>query len=396
MARWRRRARAGLFSRGGLLATLAAGWFLIFGMRFVFSGILPTIITEFRITEAQAGIAMTTLWATYGVMQFPAGVYGDRVGERLLLVASLLLSAVALAAFLVVPTFIAFVLVTALFGLGTGLYGPPRGTVLARVFADRDTTAFGVVFAAGSIGGAVLPALAAVGVASLGWRLTIAIVAPAFLLVGVALWWLLAGHGAEGGTAPPVRTALAGARRAIADREVLLPFVGMTLMLFGYQGITAFLTVYLTSAKGFTQGGAGVVLGLLFVVGALAQAGVGRVAERIGQPRTMLVVGLVSIPPLLALPLVSGLVPVVMVSALVGVRISIAPVSNPYMIARLPADVEGTAWGLLRTGFFMFGSFGSTFVGYMAGAGQFGLAIAVVAGLTAVASLCYVPLVRTA
>jgi MFS family permease len=69
---------------------------------------------------------------------------------------------------------------------------------------------------------------------------------------------------------------------------------------------------------------------------------------------------------------------------------SIGPVSNAYIVDLLPDDVQGTAWGALRTGLFVVGSFGSTVVGYMADAGLFDVSFYLLAVITAVGASVYV------
>ncbi|PSP71538.1 MFS transporter, partial [Halobacteriales archaeon QH_6_68_27] len=85
------RAVAGLRGegRGWLLLSVAVGWFFVLGMRFAVPGILPTITDDFTVSASEAGLAVTVLWVTYAAMQFPAGYFADRLGERVLLVAGL-------------------------------------------------------------------------------------------------------------------------------------------------------------------------------------------------------------------------------------------------------------------------------------------------------------------
>jgi sugar phosphate permease len=177
--------------RGRVLASVAVGWLLVLGMRFVVPGVLPTITGTFEATGAEAGLAITVLWITYALMQFPAGFYLDRLSERVLLAASLFISAGALTAYLFTPTYSLFVVATGLFGLGTGLYGTPRGTVISKTYDERDATAFGVMLSVGSVGAAALPALAALLVAEVGWRVTLGGAAPAFLAAAVAIWMVV-------------------------------------------------------------------------------------------------------------------------------------------------------------------------------------------------------------
>jgi predicted MFS family arabinose efflux permease len=356
--------------RGRLLAAVAAGWFLVLGMRFVVPGILPTITADFAVSSSAAGFAVTVLWVTYALMQFPAGTLADRLGERALLAAGLLVAGAGLVSYVATPTFALFVTATGVFGLGTGLYGPPRGTILSKTFADNDGAAFGLMLAAGSVGAAVLPAAAAVAVTTVGWRTALGAVAPLFALAAVAVWWALPDASVTATGEGTFREALAGAARAVRNRRVALAVAGATLMLFAFQAATAFLTTYLTEVKTFSQGTAGAVLGALFLVGAA--------------------IGAVSVLPLAALPLADGRLAVAALGALVGVRMSIGPVSNAYIIALLPDDVQGTAWGALRTGFFVVGSFGSTVVGVVADAGYFDAAFYGLAAVTAVGAGVYV------
>jgi len=374
--------------RGRLLGTVAAGWFLVLGMRFVIPAILPTIRAEYGISKTTAGAAVTVLWLAYAGMQFPTGVFIDRVGERVLLVGSMVLSAIGLLTYSFSPVFSLFLAATVVFGLGTGLYGPTRGTVLSRCFADREGVAFGTVLAAGSAGAALLPFLAALALDRLGWRLALGAAAPVFLLVGVALWVTVPPRPtarSERDLLPDLRAAVAGYR----NRKLLLAVAGATLMLFGFQAVTAFLTTYLFEQKGLSKELAGGLLSLLFVGGAVAQTTTGALADRYGTPRVLAGVAFVSILPLVALPLLSGPVALGVVSFVIGFRMSSGPLSNAYIVDVLPDEVEGTAWGLLRTSFFVVGSFGSVLVGFLADWDLFNEAFYLLAGLTALAGVSY-------
>lgn len=378
--------------RGWTLLAIAGGWFFVLGLRFVVPALLPSITGEFAVSNAAAGGAITLLWLTYGLMQFPAGALIGRLGERRLLAGSALASALALAGYVISPTFAVFLLATALFGFASGVYGSPRGTVLARTFPERDGFAFGVVLAAGSLGAALLPVVATVVDTAFDWRAALGVSIPGFLVFAGALWVAVprAGDTTTDGGEPTDRRSLATAVfRAIRDWRISLAFAGISLMLFVFQGVTAFFTTYLVEAKSLSEGTAGILFGLLFVAGAVSQSASGGLADRYGHGPVMAAVALVGTLPLLALPFLSGLFPLAVASVLVGVRLGVAPVSNAYMVSELTPQVRGTAWGLLRTAFFILGSFGSTVVGAMADADRFAEAFFVLAGVSLVAFLIY-------
>nr|WP_232794499.1 MULTISPECIES: MFS transporter [Haloarcula] len=376
-----------------MLLAVAAGWFLVLGMRFVVPAVLPTIREEFVISNAQAGLAVTVLWLTYAAVQFPAGVLIDRIGERTLLVAAALLSGVGLLGYFFAPVFSLFLIATGAFGFGTGLYGPTRGTALSRTFDAREGTAFGIVMAAGSLGAAALPAVAAFVTTRYGWRLALASAAPLFMLVAGALWLSVSDRPtgeSERSLRRDLRTVLTGFR----NRRLVLSVSGKTLMLFAFQAVTAFLTTYLVTVRGISQGTAGALLSVLFVGGALSQTATGRLADRYGTPSVLTAVALVSTVPLVLIPSVRGVVPLAVVSGLIGVRMSVGPLANAYIVDTLPDAAEGTGWGLLRTGFFAISSLGSTAVGLLADQNLFAVAFYGLAGLTLLAAGTFVALPR--
>ncbi len=384
--------------RGWTLLAVAGGWFFLLGLRFVVPALLPAITQDFPVSNATAGAAITLLWVTYAMVQFPAGALVDRLGERRLLVASVVLAATGLVGYALSPTFTIFLVATAAFGLGSGLYGPPRGTVLSRTFPDRDGVAFGVVLASGSLGAAALPVLATWLTGTAGWRSAIAVTIPGFLLVAVALRRAVPGRSststaeervaADGGAAG-ARTKAAAVVDAVRSRRVGLAVLAATLMLFIFQGLTAFFTTYLVTAKGLSAGTAGTLFGLLFVSGAVWQSVGGGLADRFGHGPVLAAIALSGAVPLAVLPFVSGTLALAGVAVLLGVRLSMGPISNAYVVSLLPQSVRGTTWGLLRTGFFTVGAFGSTVVGAMADRALFAEAFFLLAVLSVLAGIVY-------
>ncbi len=402
--------------RGWTLLAIAGGWFFVLGLRFVVPALLPAIREDFVVSDTAAGAAITLLWVTYAAMQFPAGALVDRAGERTLLATSAVAGAITMGVYALSPTFAVFLVATGAYGLASGLYGPPRGTALTRLYTEQDGAAFGTVLAAGSVGAALLPAAATYATGLVGWRGALGLTAPAFLVAGVALYRTVPDQsaaaavetdqatetaGAAGddsetdadtrtdGGAVSVRARAAAIRRAVSSRKVALAVLGATLMLFVFQGLTAFFTTYLVTAKGLTEATAGVLFGVLFLSGAVFQSVGGVLADRYGHGRVLAVVAFVGVLPLVALPYTGGVLGVGLVAAFLGMRLSVGPISNAYIVSLLPPGVRGTAWGAVRTAFFMVGAFGSTAVGAMADYDLFTEAFLLLAVLTAVAGVIY-------
>ncbi|WP_372909867.1 MFS transporter [Salinigranum sp.] len=377
--------------RLAVLGAVAAGWLFVVGGRFLLPAVLPQVKTTFSVGNAGAGLAVSVVWGTYALMQAPGGVLIDRVGERLLLAGSLALTGVAVLAVAAAPTYHVFLVGCGLFGLTTGLYGPARGTTISRSFPGNDGTAIGVTLAAGSVGSALLPFLAGSLVGRVGWRLLLGVLVVPFVVVAAFAWRSVPAR-TVGGAAESGGSLLANVFAAVRIPAVARAVAAVTLLLFAFQGLTAFLPTYLVEVKGFDQATATGLFALLFLAGAGSQLLAGTVADRIGERWVLTVTAVVAVVSAAAIPLIDGVLVAAVVVSAVGTRLAMAPVSNAYVIDVLPPGVQGSAWGVLRTAFFLVSAGGSTFVGAFADRGLFDEAFLVLAGLAGLAALLYVRL----
>lgn len=182
-----------------------------------------------------------------------------------------------------------------------------------------------------------LPAIAAVVVDKIGWRTTLSAAAPFFLLTALGLWLTVPGPSRRSNRKQTsIGANLRAFDSAVGIGPTMIALTALTLMLFVFQGATTFLTTYLVEVKGTSQGFAGLVLGAVFLVGVGAQWIGGGLADRIGAPLVMTIVSGISTVPLLLLPTVDGLPALALVGAFIGVRRSIVPILNAYIIEMLP------------------------------------------------------------
>lgn len=381
--------------RGWLLLSVGGGWLVILGMRFIVPALLPAIKAEFTISNTAAGFAVTIIWLTYAGMQFPAGLLIDRIGERTLLAASAGLSGVGVFAIGISPVFIVFLLAGAIFGLGSGLYGPPRATVVSKAYPEHDGLAFGLILAAGSLGAAGMPVVASLIEQSFGWRVAVLLFGPIFAVFAGALWLFVPTRSSEPGTRSLWRNARR-IRSQLTRRPVVIAATGAMLMLFVFQGLTAFFPIYLVEMKGLSESTAASFFAVIFVSGAVFQLSAGRAADLLGHGRVLVTCAGISVLPLVALPFVTGIGGIAVIAIILGVRLAIGPVSNAYVVRVLADDVMGSTWGLVRTIFFVVGSTGSVVVGVLADRALFDEAFFLLAGLTMVAGLIFLFLPRRA
>ena len=65
-----------------VLALLVLVSFVSYVLRYLMSAAAPSLVQEYGFTEQQLGWILGAFALSYGLMQFPAGVWADRVGAR--------------------------------------------------------------------------------------------------------------------------------------------------------------------------------------------------------------------------------------------------------------------------------------------------------------------------
>jgi sugar phosphate permease len=375
--------------RGWVLILVAMGWVLSLGTRYVFPVLFPAIRADLDIGLSTLGVLYTLLWVAYAVGQFPGGIIADRFGDRNTLVASTAVTAVTVLAIgLAVNAFLLAVGMV-LFGLATALYGPVRFTVLSGIYDEYEGTAIGITQAAGQLGNALLPVGANAVAAYLTWQAGLLCVLPLFAVVTVGLWLVVPTRSAESSSAVDDLSTetLRYVLRHVTDRRPLALAGVLAITMFVLQGMSGFYPTYLADVKGLSSGDAALLYGLFFSSAVVVQPVAGSLGDLLSKRRTLLVgLGPLSLG-LSLLPFASGRYQLTAVTVLLGSIFFVTPVAIPMLMATLPADIEGTGLGLLRTGYFLFGATGTTVVGVLADRGSFDESFLVLTALLLVAVL---------
>ena len=342
--------------RGWVLVVVSFGWLLVLGGRIVYPALLPLITAEFGIDYATAGPLVGTLWA----------------GERAVLVLSLSGSFVAAAAIFLAPTLGAFVVATAVLGVGNGLFGTSRVTVLSDTYPDMDTTAISINQATGNVGNMVLPVVAGALAAAFGWRLGFGFLVPLFAVAAVGTWLVVPRR-----TSPAsnddgsIRETMTAVFAAIRTREVLLVTLVLFLLMLVYQSVTGFLTTYLVEVKGLGTGAAATLYGAFFASAIVFQFSSGLVADRYGQRAALGLFAGAAVPAYLAIPFADGMLQLPVVVVFLSATLGAFPPSHAYAVRAIPDAVQGSGYGLLRTLYIAFGAAGPPLVGFLADVGRF-------------------------
>lgn len=357
-----------------MLVVISVGTAAMMTARMVLSPLLPTLTADLGVTTAQAGAALSLMWALVALAQFPGGVLSDDLSRKTVLVASLLVAAAGAVALANAGGFPLFLVGVALLGFGSGLYEPGAFVHLTELFVERRGLAVGVNAAAFDLGGAASAGLAVAVLAVAAWQSAFVPLLVGVLLVAAALHLRNEQPYALGRVDLGARDA---ARRLVATPRLRRTLVAFTLYNVVWQGSLSFLPTYLQAGKGLGSLVANNAFAGLFLVGVVVKPLAGRAGDRVGEATVavwVLATGAVGLAGLV----LAGSTPVIAVGVgvfAVGLG-AYFPVMTTYLMNSLALSSRGGDLGAARAVLFGVGSLGSTYVGLVASAFDYDVAFA--------------------
>jgi MFS family permease len=351
---------------GRLLVVMAVGTTTSMTGRLVLSPMLPTVIEDLGISPAQAGMALSVLWALTALSQFPGGRIADQWSRKTVLVGGLLCLIGGSGVLLTSPNYPAFVAGVALFGVGAGLFPAAVFAQLTDLYTEHRGQAFGVVSASNNLGGVLGSGLATLVLTVAVWRVAYVPLVVSFGIVLLALHRF----NREPYVLDPrtVELELVGTgRRVLGLPTVRFMVLAAALYAVTWQGTASFLPTFLQVDKGFSPTLASNAFAGLFVVGMLANPVAGGLGDRFEYPHVALGSAVLGAVGLSVIVVADGVA--LSVAGIVVFAVGLAafwPVMNAYMMAAFPNESAGGDFGAVRTVFIVIGSLGPTYVGVVA------------------------------
>ncbi len=246
---------------------------------------LPLWQASFGLSLAQVGLLVTCFEGATGFFQIPAGLLGERFGERKLLLAGTVVTAVSVMGVGLVAGLIPLIVMLLVGGLGAAVQHPLASSMVSQAFnTGGRRTALGTYNFSGDVGKFLFPALSAVLLTRMDWRMVCVGLGFIGCVIAAALAFTPGNNQAGGRESNaknhdiPVNTKGWG----IVHKGA---FGGLSLIGIVDTAVrTALVTFgpFLFIQKGMQAESVGFALSLLFVGGAAGKFLCGLLAERIG------------------------------------------------------------------------------------------------------------------
>ncbi|WP_348613678.1 MFS transporter [Halobaculum rarum] len=339
--------------------------------RVVFAPLLSEFIDTFGIGEATAGLLVTLVWVGSAAPRLPTGWLLTRVPRyHVVLAAGVVLTlASTFAAF--APGIDVLMIAAVGMGLASGVYFIAGNPLVSELFPETVGRVMGIHGTASQLAAVAAAPFVTVALglgieAAAGWRAVFAVLAVAAATVTGAVF--VAARGADLPDAGAGDRDLLGAARS-EWRTIVTGVLILGITGFVWQGVFNFYELYMLD-KGLAPNVARNALTVVFGAGVPAFLISGRLADRFPHVPYLLSVLAAFIVCLFALVSVSGLVPLLVVSAVTGYVIhSLFPAMDTYLLDTLPDATRGSAYAVYSASMMIVQATGSSVVGSLRGAG---------------------------
>ena len=271
------------------LATACTAHFVHDGIADAFYVLLPIWAQAFGLSYVQVGTLRMAYSTAMALLQLPAGMLAERVGERSLLAAGSMLAGVGFALLATSQSYATLGALILLTGVGSAVQHPIASSLISQVYAAASRrAALGVYNFVGDVGKMTVAAAMGLGVVAIGWRGSVALYGVIVACVGIVT---LAALASLAGNAQRTRAAPASSPTPGWGFTNPAGFALLSaIQLIDSACRTGFLTFFpfLLIAKGASVASVGFALALVFIGGAAGKLVCGLLAERVGILRTVI------------------------------------------------------------------------------------------------------------
>jgi MFS transporter, FSR family, fosmidomycin resistance protein len=312
--------------------------------------LLPFLVVKFDLSYTMAAALVLAGTISSSIIQPAFGFWSDARGALWLLPGGVAVAGIGMAAACVAPSYALVVLSVLAAGLGVAAYHPEGSKFASYVSGGKRASGMAFFSVGGNVGFALGPLVASFAILTLGLGLEGGmLVAVPGLFVAAALFWVLPRLAAYA----PSDDELAADRRAEGQpRGLALLLLVVGLRSVAHMGLFTFVPLY-EIARGNGVGYGTRLLALFLLAGAVGTLAGGRLADRFGRRKVLVVSFVVATPLILVYALVGGLVGAAALilsgAAVIGTFGVSLVMSQEYMPARVGVASGlsiGTAIGL--------------------------------------------------
>ena len=261
--------------------------------------LLPLWVQGFGLSLTQTGALKSLFYAAMTVGQIPSGLISERFGERRLLALGTLGTAVGWLLLAEADGFRALLIAVLVAGIGSSVQHPLASSLVSRAYRGEGVrAALGIYNFAGDAGKAIVPALLAVGIGLVGWRMSSMSCGIAMAVVALGIHLSLQRFLSD--QRPPVSTTVVPSGWGIVNRRDFSLLSVISVIDSSARSGFLLLAPFLMIEKGLPVEHVGYGLMVIFAGGAAGKFACGFLAERLGTIRTIVITEIATVAAIAA------------------------------------------------------------------------------------------------
>ena len=381
--------------RAFFLLIALIGGLAIFSSTLSKTPVLPLFALSLHATPAEIGWIVMASTIPGILVSYPAGALSDYLGQRRLLLASLVIFATAPFLYLLIENAGQLMAVRFYHGFATAIFGTVASAAIAKRYATDRAARLSTYSSVTLVGRSIAPFLGGtlISLASFGAvYVACAIAGVLALAAGLLL--------RDNEPAPQTQLELpqfwTSLVTVLRDRGIMLVSGVEAAQYLVFGAIEAFLAVYAASL-GIPAWQIGVILGVQLLSIVFAKPLMGRVSDRVERRRVILPGLLIGAGSVALMPHAHGVISLTVLSLVFGLGFATVTSSTTALVADLTRDGRyGSSMGVLRTVMDIGQSIGPVLTGFMVGVAGYGSAFTLLAAILVVAALMLALLLRDA
>lgn len=331
------------------LGLLSAGHFAIDMYAAALAAVQPRLADKLHLSLTQAGILGGLLILSSSVAQPLYGYLSDRLHSRLFTVLAPAIAGIFLSALCLAPSYAWLLALVVLGGAGVASFHPQASARVTHGVAASRGTWMAIFISAGTLGMAFGPTFYSWIPASFGFENTYWAAVPG-ILVTAFLWFTLPegprseSHGRSGFDLESLRAVM---------RPLLLLYFCVFIRSIVQVTYAQFIPLYLHRERALSVSDANYILSAYLAFGAVGGFAGGRLADRIGGRRVIMISMIGSVPFLLAFYFLQGwasylglLLGGLVLLFTIPVNVVMAQELAPKQTGTVSALMMGFAWGM--------------------------------------------------
>lgn len=330
------------------------GWIFMYADRTVLNPVMGELEKEFGLSGTQLGLMNSVFYFSYALLQVPAGILGDKIGKKKVLIPGFLLFGAFTAVTGWAKSWSTLLFARVVTGAGEGTYYGPQYGLSSEQIPKKYRSLGSAIINSGMAFGIALGLMASSWLVydqGYSWRTPFFVMSIPTLLTGLAIWLFVKEKKRQPVEAGGVAKPKSKFTDLFKNRNLLLVYLMVFCSLFGFFVILTWLPYYLQSERGIAGSETGFITSLVAWISIPGALLFSSLSDRLGKRKPLILVlvpvAILSMLSIIWMPNMTGVIVALCVYGLVG-KLALDPVLVALVADSVDENNYSSAFGLFN------------------------------------------------